>query len=84
MRSRLNRNGLPAAREHVRLRTPELGDDAALIGAAELAFQRLLADPLEGSQDRPAEVEPPAPREPADDHREPPDDHEVDENLIGA
>ncbi len=47
VRSRLNRNGLAACREHVRLRTPELGDDAPLIGAAELAFQRLLADPLE-------------------------------------
>jgi predicted NBD/HSP70 family sugar kinase len=47
VRSRLNRNGLPACREHVRLRTPELGDDAPLIGAAELAFQLLLADPLD-------------------------------------
>jgi predicted NBD/HSP70 family sugar kinase len=47
VRSRINRNSLPACREHVRLRTPELGDDAALIGAAELAFQRLLADPLD-------------------------------------
>jgi predicted NBD/HSP70 family sugar kinase len=47
VRSRLNRNGLPACREHVRLRTPGLGDDSSLIGAAELAFQRLLADPLD-------------------------------------
>jgi len=47
VRSRINRNSLPACREHVRLRTPELGDDAPLLGAAELAFQRLLADPLE-------------------------------------
>ena len=47
VRSRINRNGLPACREHVRLRTPELGDHAPLLGAAELAFQRLLADPLE-------------------------------------
>ncbi len=47
VRSRINRNGLPACREHVRLRTPELGDDAPLLGAAELAFQRLLADPLD-------------------------------------
>jgi predicted NBD/HSP70 family sugar kinase len=47
VRSRINRNALPACREHVRLRTPELGDDAILLGAAELAFQRLLADPLE-------------------------------------
>ncbi|MEV6299352.1 ROK family transcriptional regulator [Actinoplanes sp. NPDC051861] len=47
IRSRLNAVGLPACREHVRLRTPELGADAALIGAAELAFEHLLDDPLE-------------------------------------
>jgi predicted NBD/HSP70 family sugar kinase len=64
VRSRLNRNGLPACREHVRLRTPELSDDAVLIGASELAFQALLADPLEAGQDRP---EPPSPRRPPDD-----------------
>jgi len=46
IRSRLNSMGLPGCREHVRLRTPSLGDDAALIGAAELAFEQLLADPL--------------------------------------
>ncbi|MEV6343433.1 ROK family transcriptional regulator [Actinoplanes sp. NPDC051851] len=46
IRSRLNAVGLPACREHVRLRTPELGSDAALIGAAELAFEHLLDDPL--------------------------------------
>jgi predicted NBD/HSP70 family sugar kinase len=46
VRSRVNRNALPACREHLRLRTPELGDDAPLIGAAELAFQGVLADPL--------------------------------------
>lgn len=46
VRSRLNSMGLPACREHVRLRTPKLGDDAALLGAAELAFEQLLADPL--------------------------------------
>jgi predicted NBD/HSP70 family sugar kinase len=46
IRSRLNEVALPACREHVRLRTPGLGNDAALIGAAELAFERLLADPL--------------------------------------
>jgi len=49
VRSRLNRNGLPACREHVRLRTPVLGDDAALIGAAEAAFEALLADPLDAA-----------------------------------
>ena len=47
VRGRLNRMALPAVREHVRLRTPALGDDAALLGAAELAFERLLADPLD-------------------------------------
>ncbi|NUR70052.1 MAG: ROK family transcriptional regulator [Hamadaea sp.] len=46
VRSRLNHNALAACREHVRLRTPQLGDDAALLGAAELAFEQLLADPL--------------------------------------
>ena len=47
VRGRLNRMCLPAVREHVRLRTPALGEDAALLGAADLAFERLLADPLE-------------------------------------
>lgn len=46
LRSRLNAVGLTGNLAHVRLRTPALGDDAALIGAAELAFERLLADPL--------------------------------------
>jgi predicted NBD/HSP70 family sugar kinase len=46
VRSRLNSVGLAATREHVRLRTPALGQDAALLGAAELAFQSLLNDPL--------------------------------------
>jgi predicted NBD/HSP70 family sugar kinase len=50
IRSRLNAIALPACREHLRLRTPELGTDAALIGAAELAFEHLLADPLEDGQ----------------------------------
>ncbi|GAB3139920.1 ROK family transcriptional regulator [Micromonospora sonneratiae] len=47
VRSRLNSMALPAAREQVRLRTPQLGEDASLIGAAELAFEHLLADPLD-------------------------------------
>jgi predicted NBD/HSP70 family sugar kinase len=46
VRTRLNTMALPACREHVRLRTPALGDDATLLGAAELAFEELLADPL--------------------------------------
>ncbi|MEQ4302840.1 ROK family transcriptional regulator [Plantactinospora sp. B6F1] len=47
VRSRLNSLALSSAREQVRLRTPQLGEDAALVGAAELAFEHLLADPLE-------------------------------------
>ena len=46
VRSRLNSIALPTCREQLRLRTPALGDDAALIGAAELAFEDLLSDPL--------------------------------------
>jgi predicted NBD/HSP70 family sugar kinase len=57
VRSRVNRNALAACREHLRLRTPELGDDAPLIGAAELAFERLLADPLDTAADSAAEAE---------------------------
>jgi len=48
IRSRMNAIALPAAREHIRMRTPGLGNDAALIGAAELAFAHLLDDPLLG------------------------------------
>lgn len=51
VRSRINRNSLPSYREHVRLRTCGLGGDAPLVGAAELAFEHLLADPLEGGGD---------------------------------
>jgi len=47
LRSRLNAVGLASSRAHVRLRTPLLGDEALLIGAAELAFDALLADPLD-------------------------------------
>ncbi|MET8151987.1 ROK family protein [Actinoplanes sp. NPDC049668] len=43
---RLDVHALPASRERVLLRAAALGRDAALIGAAELAFGRLLADPL--------------------------------------
>ncbi|QSB13693.1 ROK family transcriptional regulator [Natronosporangium hydrolyticum] len=46
LRSRLNQVTLPEQLSGVRLRTPALGDDAALLGAAELAFEQLLADPL--------------------------------------
>ncbi|MFI7078863.1 ROK family protein [Micromonospora sp. NPDC049903] len=46
VRSRIARNVLPVARESVRLRTAALGDDATLVGAAELGFAPLLDDPL--------------------------------------
>jgi predicted NBD/HSP70 family sugar kinase len=49
IRGRLNSMALPACREHVQLRTSVLGDDAPLMGAAELAFERLLADPLDAA-----------------------------------
>ncbi|WP_203916678.1 ROK family transcriptional regulator [Rugosimonospora africana] len=45
VRTRLTANVLAVSRERVLLRTSALGDDATLIGAAELAFAPLLADP---------------------------------------
>lgn len=47
VRSRIARNVLPVSQERVRLSTSALGDDATLVGAAELAFAELLANPLE-------------------------------------
>lgn len=47
IRSRINRIALKASRENLRLRVGELGDDAVLIGAAELAFSEILVGPLE-------------------------------------
>ncbi|ADG88981.1 sugar kinase [Thermobispora bispora] len=47
VRSTLNTTALRATREGLRLRTAALGDDATLMGAAELAFADVLADPLE-------------------------------------
>ncbi|GAB2852843.1 ROK family transcriptional regulator [Actinocorallia aurea] len=47
VRSRLAIDGLTAARESVRLRTSALGEEATLMGAAELAFSDVLTDPLE-------------------------------------
>jgi predicted NBD/HSP70 family sugar kinase len=41
----LRRAALAAPAEQVRIRTPELGDDVLLAGAAELAWEPLLADP---------------------------------------
>ena len=39
-------HALPAARDQVRIEVPALGDESTLMGAAEMAFERLLADPL--------------------------------------
>jgi hypothetical protein len=47
VRTRIATNVLAVSRERVRLRISALGDDATLIGAAELAFSELLANPLE-------------------------------------
>ncbi|NRQ30988.1 ROK family transcriptional regulator [Nonomuraea sp. NN258] len=47
VRSRLALHAMAPQRERLRLRTSALGDDATLVGAAELAFAQVLADPLE-------------------------------------
>ena len=47
LRSTLATTGLAAPRELVRLVTPALGPDSTLVGAAELAFEPLLFDPVE-------------------------------------
>jgi predicted NBD/HSP70 family sugar kinase len=47
VRARVAANVLPVSRERVRLRISALGDDATLIGAAELAFAGLLRSPLD-------------------------------------
>ncbi|MFC0863549.1 ROK family protein [Sphaerimonospora cavernae] len=47
IRTQINTTTLTASRERLRLRTSALGDDATLVGAAELAFAQVLADPLE-------------------------------------
>lgn len=46
VRARIAANVLPVARERVRLRIADLGYDTTLVGAAELGFAPLLADPL--------------------------------------
>ena len=47
IRSQINRHALAPSRESLKLRVGELGDNAVLIGAAELAFSEILAGPLE-------------------------------------
>jgi predicted NBD/HSP70 family sugar kinase len=46
IRASLDSYTMTTARDAVQLCTPGLGEDSALLGAAELAFARLLADPL--------------------------------------
>ncbi|MEV5503217.1 ROK family protein [Nonomuraea fuscirosea] len=46
VRARIDAHVLPVSRERVRLAVTALGDDTTLAGAAELAFARLLDDPL--------------------------------------
>jgi predicted NBD/HSP70 family sugar kinase len=52
--AQLDRHAMAGSRRMVTLRTPGLGDDSSLIGAAELAFRPLLADPYGTVQRRPA------------------------------
>jgi predicted NBD/HSP70 family sugar kinase len=47
LRTTLATTGLAAPREQVRLVTPGLGPDSTLVGAAELAFEPLLFDPVD-------------------------------------
>ncbi|MCF2528798.1 ROK family protein [Yinghuangia soli] len=49
VRSRINSTALATHREHLRLRTALLADDAPLHGAAELAFAGLFDNPIETS-----------------------------------
>ncbi|MFF5403068.1 ROK family protein [Streptomyces misionensis] len=46
IRSRINVSTLAASREKLCLRVSRLGEDSVLVGAAELGFSALLADPL--------------------------------------
>ena len=54
MEAELDRRALPPSRERVRIVQSELGGDATLIGAAELAFEPLLSDPIQSIQSRAA------------------------------
>jgi predicted NBD/HSP70 family sugar kinase len=58
VRRRIAANVLPVARERVKLRIAGLGDDATLVGAAELGFAELLTDPLGVLGRPPAEARP--------------------------
>ncbi|GLY03785.1 MULTISPECIES: ROK family transcriptional regulator [Actinoplanes] len=47
--SRIKRHAMPVSRDRARLRLSGLADDATLIGAADLGFAALIADPLRSS-----------------------------------
>ncbi|TDC44908.1 ROK family transcriptional regulator [Actinomadura sp. KC345] len=47
IRSVLATSALAAPRERVKLRTPALGDDTTIVGAAEFAFAEVLSDPVQ-------------------------------------
>ena len=53
----LHERALVAPREQVRVELPGLGADSVLIGAAETAFERLLADPVSCLGDACTDVE---------------------------
>jgi predicted NBD/HSP70 family sugar kinase len=58
METELGRRALKQSRERVRVVPSQLGIDASLIGAAELAFEPMLADPIQWTRTRPAQVVP--------------------------
>jgi predicted NBD/HSP70 family sugar kinase len=52
MEAELDRRALRASRERVRVVPATLGAEGALIGAAELAFEPLLSDPIQWTPPR--------------------------------
>jgi hypothetical protein len=54
MEAELDRRALRISREGVRVVPSALGVDSTLIGAAELAFEPLLSDPIQWAHSRPA------------------------------
>ncbi|MGH8869126.1 MAG: ROK family protein, partial [Actinomycetes bacterium] len=59
VRSELSRLALGPSWQRVRLAVPELGADSMVLGAAELAFERLLGDPLDEPGPRGGGLPPP-------------------------
>ncbi|HEX7613092.1 MAG TPA: hypothetical protein VF371_09990, partial [Candidatus Limnocylindrales bacterium] len=52
MEAELDRRALRPSRERVRIVQSALGVDATLVGAAEMAFEPLLSDPIKWTQSR--------------------------------